>query len=67
MHVLICDPDKTIMEGPKNMYLYACACVHMYTCTHIHMCWDAAGECWEAAGECWEAAGECWEVARECI
>ena len=52
MHTLICDPDKAIMEGPKNMYIYACACVHMYTCMHIHMCWEAAGECWEAAGEC---------------
>ena len=37
MHILICDPDKAIMEGP-------CACVHMYTCTHIHMCWEAAGD-----------------------
>ena len=42
MHILICDPDKTILEGPKNMYIYAFACVHMYTCTHIHMCWEAA-------------------------
>ena len=50
MHILICDPDKAIMEGPKNMFIYACACVHMYTCTHIHMCWEAAGECWEATG-----------------
>ena len=57
MHILICDPDKAIMEEPKN--IYACACVHMYTCMHIHMCWEAAGECWEATGECWEAAGEC--------
>ena len=23
------------MEGPKNMYIYACAYVHMYTCTHV--------------------------------
>ena len=37
MHVLICDPDKAIMEGPKNMYLYACACVHMYT-ARIYIC-----------------------------
>ena len=44
MHILICDPDKAIMEGPKNMYIYTCACVHMYTCTHIHMCWEAAGD-----------------------
>ena len=66
MRILICDPDKAIVEGPKNMYIYACACVHMYTCTHIHMCWEAAGECWEAAGECWEAAGECWGVLGGC-
>ena len=66
MHILICDPDKAIMDGPKNMYIYACACVHMYTCIYI-----CAGrlpvECWEATGECWEAAGECWEAAGECI
>ena len=34
MHILICDPDKAIMEGPKNMH------VHVYTCIHarIYIC-----------------------------
>ena len=34
MHILICDPDKAIMEGPKYMH------VHVYTCIHarIYIC-----------------------------
>ena len=34
MHILICDLDKSILEGPKNMH------VHVYTCIHarIYIC-----------------------------
>ena len=50
MHILICDPDKAIMEGPKNMH------VHVYTCIHarIYIC---AGRLLGSAGRLLGSAG----------
>ena len=52
MHILICDPDKAIMEGPKNMH------VHVYTCIHarIYIC---AGRLPGVLGGCWGVLGGC--------
>ena len=50
MHILICDPDKAIMEGPKHMH------VHVYTCIHarIYIC---AGRLPRSAGRLLGSAG----------
>ena len=37
MHILICDPDKAIMEGPNNM-ICMCMCAHIHACIYIHVC-----------------------------
>ena len=53
MHILICDPDKAIMEGPKTCtYMH----LHVYTCIHarIYIC---AGRLPESAGRLPESAG----------
>ena len=58
MHILICDPDKAIMEGPKNMH------VHVYTCIHasIYIC---AGRLPGSAGRLPGSAGRLpWSAGR---
>ena len=54
MHILICDPDKAIMEGPKNMH------VHVYTCIHasIYICAERLpGSAYNLTSRPWRTKG----------
>ena len=52
MHIVICDPDKAIMEGPKNMHVHVCTCIHALI--YIHVC---AGSLPGSAGRLLGSAG----------